>query len=755
MAKQGTLYLENSYVYPTNPVPPGGPFYLTEGLYISANPENRKPLPPVDSSGGGGFGFGGWGLNTEQPRGTGSPNSKIGKELSWRRVYGEEQIAVMANYAQQYFPLEQQLPTQIDAERSAITEQANASSTTPLQNLENRVSITTQRAQEKRANYLNLLPQAIAFYGAFPFYKRYDSFTTRLNDPGAFDTLSQAGARRLWTLFNSSVDIAYQLHIEAQKILALANDLPALAQQIDDAELKATPLDLPNAIARRATQIYKERQICFECLPNFLQHELQQDGFGQDGKNLTQQLSSELTTIAKLATAKSAIVPGYSRSNPEITSPLSKPQLEALHHLVDEQAKGRAGPLWAEYHRALTLTESIRYLQWLQSAWSGLHQRAMQIEALQARYQESQRQRISYSASSAAVTASPRIIPIGTASFTLAEASYLVLQQSIRAAGTSLAASAFTTALAPYAVGTVSLLWPSTLGNGERQYLTSIPISDLIPPDGPDLAALAVNAQSLDLPYILASLERDDELSLYVAPSGPPIPVRAATFDSDRQVYSLALDNPHRILTWTPSSAPGSERGSSTTRPADPPGTVIYPGSTLSPAQNDQGSYPGAEILDQERLIVTFPADSGLPPILVVFKSPRYEPGTAVGNGLQVIGDLRSTADRDEGAPIPTNIADQLRGVEFRNFDAFRRTFWKAVANDPVLSASFDRRSLHRMKKHGYAPAVDVQDTHMSQVAYVLHHIVPISEGGGVYDMDNIVIITPRVHNRIHYGAKQ
>ncbi|MGE7992086.1 hypothetical protein ACQKPE_13775 [Pseudomonas sp. NPDC089554] len=87
MAKQGTLYTENSYVYPTDPVPSGGTLYLTEGLHISANPENRKPLPPIDSLGGGGFGFGGWGLNSEQPRGTGSPNSKIGKELAWRRVY--------------------------------------------------------------------------------------------------------------------------------------------------------------------------------------------------------------------------------------------------------------------------------------------------------------------------------------------------------------------------------------------------------------------------------------------------------------------------------------------------------------------------------------------------------------------------------------------------------------------------------------------------------------------------------------------
>ena len=39
---------------------------------------------------------------------------------------------------------------------------------------------------------------------------------------------------------------------------------------------------------------------------------------------------------------------------------------------------------------------------------------------------------------------------------------------------------------------------------------------------------------------------------MYVVPGGKAVPVRAATFDTERQVYSLALENPQRILTWTP-----------------------------------------------------------------------------------------------------------------------------------------------------------------------------------------------------------
>ncbi|EPH2777972.1 TPA: HNH endonuclease [Klebsiella pneumoniae] len=35
---------------------------------------------------------------------------------------------------------------------------------------------------------------------------------------------------------------------------------------------------------------------------------------------------------------------------------------------------------------------------------------------------------------------------------------------------------------------------------------------------------------------------------------------------------------------------------------------------------------------------------------------------------------------------------------------------------------------------------------------YEIHHIKPIEEGGGVYDIDNLRIVTPKLHKFIHYG---
>ncbi|MFO3722049.1 hypothetical protein ABFA30_07800 [Pseudomonas sp. HLMP] len=63
-----------------------------------------------------------------------------------------------------------------------------------------------------------------------------------------------------------------------------------------------------------------------------------------------------------------------------------------------------------------------------------------------------------------------------------------------------------------------------------------------------------------------------------------------------------------------------------------------------------------------------------------------------------------------------------LKGAKFRSFDAFRRRFWKAVANDPELSKQFPERSLRRMKKNGLAPIVHDGDIHLGSASFVLHH---------------------------------
>ena len=74
------------------------------------------------------------------------------------------------------------------------------------------------------------------------------------------------------------------------------------------------------------------------------------------------------------------------------------------------------------------------------------------------------------------------------------------------------------------------------------------------------------------------------------------------------------------------------------------------------------------------------------------------------GEGQPVSGIWLGTDTRGEGAPVPVQIAVQLRGREFRNFREFREAFWMAVANDQHLAKQFSSVSLARMKKRGYSP---------------------------------------------------
>ncbi|MDY7080599.1 MAG: RHS repeat-associated core domain-containing protein [Chloroflexota bacterium] len=135
--------------------------------------------------------------------------------------------------------------------------------------------------------------------------------------------------------------------------------------------------------------------------------------------------------------------------------------------------------------------------------------------------------------------------------------------------------------------------------------------------------------------------------------------------------------------------------------------------------------------------------------------SPRDLPGTVTGgNSLRrVAGQWLRGTDGNVGR-IPGQIAARLRGQSFANFDEFRSAFWMAVANDPILASQFSLANQSLMA-YGQAPyAVPTQQTGVgrAQQKYNLHHLQSVVEGGGVYDLDNIVIVTPRYHDQFTFG---
>lgn len=104
-------------------------------------------------------------------------------------------------------------------------------------------------------------------------------------------------------------------------------------------------------------------------------------------------------------------------------------------------------------------------------------------------------------------------------------------------------------------------------------------------------------------------------------------------------------------------------------------------------------------------------------------------------------------------APIPSQVAQRLRGRTIANFEEFCRAIWQAASGVPELASQFSAANLGLMRR-GLAPKAppDLQ-VPGSTIFHLLHAKHP-SEGGGLYDVDNIRVVSPLRHFQIlHYGG--
>lgn len=211
---------------------------------------------------------------------------------------------------------------------------------------------------------------------------------------------------------------------------------------------------------------------------------------------------------------------------------------------------------------------------------------------------------------------------------------------------------------------------------------------------------------------------------------------------------------PVGIGTWTPLVPPGTEQIGSTTTPIAPSPPVVYPGQPVIPILPANETFPAVDEEQVGASIPGFPADMELPSPDVLFLDRRDDPGVATGIGQDVTGIWLGEAARTSGAPIPKQIADQLRGKEFANFHRFREAFWRSVADDENLSKQFTVTNLRLMHK-GTAPFPSKDQHHGGRQKFELHHQVEVAKGGAVFDMENILVMTPRLHIRVHQRGNQ
>ncbi|RON19815.1 colicin transporter [Pseudomonas frederiksbergensis] len=372
--------------------------------------------------------------------------------------------------------------------------------------------------------------------------------------------------------------------------------------------------------------------------------------------------------------------------------------------------------------------------------------------------------------------------------FTLAMgrlATHPATTQAIRGALQSAVAAviaAGTASASAVMVGFAALLFPSPLGNSDRREMSiplisdlvpdnrhnwsltlstsepddlhalSVPLSDLVSDSLPDLHAIAEANGDIELPVVMGSRTVGNTTEFFVAATHgttvpSKVPVRLATLDTTLNAYtSYNPDAPSIGMTWSPIVKPNN---ASTSLPASEQNVVVYDGTTVTALEGRIDTFPELDLYSFGGFITVFPAESGMPPVYTMFRDRRNEPGVVSGYGEAVSGVWLGVASQSDGAAIPKQIADKLRGKEFSNFRLFRESLWRAITDDVDLAKQFRPNNIKAMKK-GHAPSSREEDHLGSNIKFELHHIEPVSEGGAIYDIDNIRIVTPRRHSEIH-----
>jgi len=374
-----------------------------------------------------------------------------------------------------------------------------------------------------------------------------------------------------------------------------------------------------------------------------------------------------------------------------------------------------------------------------------------QAAAERALAEQAMRQANTYRVPLSELAAKPAVV-MATATAPVLEAG-VALGTAIRSAVASLSVASIEAVAGSFLVGSFALLYAPKLGDGELtdNYVLTSPLTDLLVELDGAAQAAALELGTVDLPVRMGDKrEQVGSIELFAAntegaviPS--TVPVLAAAYDAQSGQYTVITDDiPPRTLTWTPAV----EQDSSTTLPANPPSGTVLVGPMLEPIEGRLDAYPELPDFGFDDYVIIFPADSGLPPLYVMFKSLRNKPGVVSGNGVLHEGPLLVEGN-ESGAAIPTSIADELRGKSFSSFDAFRRQLWKLIADSTYYSGQFDEAALHMMSK-GLAPLAFASEQVGGRIKYEIHHKIKIVEGGAVYDVDNIVIVSPKFHIDFH-----
>ncbi|MHC8337598.1 S-type pyocin domain-containing protein [Pseudomonas sp. HLT2-19-2] len=629
---------------------------------------------------------------------------------------------------QQYQTRSSELPQTIEAELAATRHEGPTEPVPPLQSVVRELGVLNKLTQRKTVEFHSNTSTAHAFYGGDPFNRHINEFMIKATKmekwPGPNGIAMQA--------LNQSLRAAIEARLLAQTLQSLHQRTVNLQHTLSVMQAA----EQARLAAEQEAQRVAAEQARIRAEAEALAHAQEQARLAALAE--AERLATEQSRIAAEAAAR------------YIAEERARLEAQETKEREEVNAKQRAEGL-ARLNAMVAMFES----------W------------------EVAKNSRPFPVSASAVAAGP-VFTLATGRLATSAAT----TQAIRAAlqtGVAAVITAGTAVASPVIVGFASLLFPSPLGNGDLRQLSvplsdlapdnlhawslslseyepdslhalSVPLADLIPTHLNSLRPIGEANGEIELPIAIGSRTVGNTTEFVVAAANGTtvpgkIPVRLATYDPSVNAYrSYNPDAPSIGMTWTPIVKPNN---ASTSLPPREPNIVVYDGTTLTALEGRIDTHPELDLYSFGGFITVFPVDSGIPPTFTMFRDRRDDPGVASGDGQPVSGNWLGAASTGQGAPIPMQIADKFRGREFSSFKSFRRAFWKAVASDEYLFEQFDRIDKASIK-HGLSPKPHQTEHVGKRRKYEIHHVTPIDNGGAVYDIDNLRILTPKQHIQTH-----
>ncbi|MHC8363870.1 S-type pyocin domain-containing protein [Pseudomonas sp. LS2P72] len=670
-----------------------------------------------------------------------------------------------------------ELPQTIEAELAATRHECPTDPVPPLQSVARELGVLNKLTQRKTAEFHSKTATANMFYGGDPFNRHINEFmitATKMEKwPGPNGIAMQALNQSLRAAIDARL-LSQTLQSLHQRTANLQHTLSAMqaAEQVRLAEQEAQRVAAEHA--RIAAEQQRQRDIADaahrERVAFFARERARFVALHEARRPAKEQAQTAAEAAAREVAAEQARLEAQAeplRRAAEAEAEAEKLRIERAHRTQKEQReRQRENALRTEQDVSRQQAEKNRRERLFQAVLDAQEKRRQQAlldaQAEPERLAEQARLKAQWHAQTEARWENPEFAHYGSMAafgptFTgtlgtigVSPATYLALRTALRAA-VSVAIAALASVAAPILVGFAALAVPSRLGNGDL-FSVSVPLSELAPDSTADLYELAAVGGEIDLPVRLGSRTIGNRVEIVVVTTDgvtvpASVPVKLAHFDARKNVYvSGSTVSNGSVITWTPLVEP---QDPSTEFPLIDTDLPIYEGATVTPDTGRIDPFPELDLYGFGGFITVFPIESGIPPTFTMFRDRRQDPGVASGAGQPVSGNWLGAASTGEGAPIPMQIADKFRGREFSSFKAFRRVFWKAVANDQFLIDQFTQ--LNKIDvRDGLSPSALPSEQVGGRKKFEIHHIKPISEGGAVYDLDNLRILTPKQHIETH-----